>query len=341
MQTLNKRLGVISAFAFMLLLLAINAFTIRRQLAIQVGSQVWVAHTKRVLLELAETESLLKDAEVGQRGYLYTSAPQYLEPYKRASVEIPKHLETLTKLTSDNPGQRANMARLRDLTKEKLDELAQTITLAQAGKGDAAKQVVLSDRGLLTMNQIRRLLNEMSQQEFRLDSGRSTSYRRAVDGTISSIYLGTCLAAVGMILLGYYILREMELRQRHAQQLLEREEWFRVTLTSLGDAVIATDASRNVTYLNPLAERLIGIGMEEARGKAIREVFPIFNEATHKPVENPVDKVMELGRIVGLANHTVLQNKDGSFISIEDSAAPIRDSNNKLIGVVVVFRDAT
>jgi PAS domain S-box-containing protein len=92
---------------------------------------------------------------------------------------------------------------------------------------------------------------------------------------------------------------------------------------------------------SPLAEQLTGRSLAFAQGKPVEEVFPIFNESTHHTVENPVKKVMELGRIVGLANHTVLQNSDGSFIPIEDSAAPIRDADHKLIGVVLVFRDAT
>ncbi len=148
------------------------------------------------------------------------------------------------------------------------------------------------------------------------------------------------MAGAGLILLAFYILREIELRSKHARQMLEREEWFRA-LTSLGDAVIATDKLGKVTYLNPLAEKLIGTDLASVKGRAIQEVFPIFNEATREPVDNPVGKVMELGRVVGLADHTVLKNTDGTFIPIEDSASPIRDANDNLIGVVLVFRDAT
>ncbi len=83
------------------------------------------------------------------------------------------------------------------------------------------------------------------------------------------------------------------------------------------------------------------MGAPAAKGKPITEVFPIFNEYTHELVENPVEKVMAQGKVVGLANHTVLKHKDGTLTPIEDSAAPIRDDHGSLIGVVLVFRDAT
>jgi PAS domain S-box-containing protein len=341
MQIFTRRFGVIGAFAIMLVLLFGNALAIRHQLVVQVGSQFWVAHTRQVLIELTETESLLKDAETGQRGFLYTGDPKYLAPYDLAVSEIQKRIDDLANLTADNPRRQAHIAELRRLARNKLHELARTISLARSGYHDEAKAIVLSNEGLLTMNALRKLIGEMREEEFTLDAARSASYQKTVEATVFSIYLGSGLAACGLILLAYYILREMELRQKHARQLLEREEWFRVTLTSLGDAVIATDAQGAVTYLNPLAEQLIGVKLEYANGRPIQEVFPIFNETTHKPVENPVAKVMELGRVVGLANHTVLQNSNGSLIPIEDSAAPILDSEDKLIGVVLVFRDAT
>ena len=144
--------------------------------------------------------------------------------------------------------------------------------------------------------------------------------------TVFCIYAASLLAAFGLIALAYFILHEITLRERHSAQIKQREEWFRVTLTSIGDGVIATDERGTVTFINPIAERLTGTLLNQAKGKAIEEVFPIFNEVTLLPVENPVGKVMALGHIVGLANHTVLRHRDGSLLPIEDSAAPIRDS---------------
>jgi PAS domain S-box-containing protein len=341
MQVISKRFGVIGGFALMLLLLVINTVTTRHQLAIQLDSQTWVAHSRMVLLELAKTESLLKDAETGQRGFLYTGDPKYLAPYQSAIHEINSHIDRLAQLTADNPEQQARVTTLRQFSDAKLNELAQTISLYKSGKTDAAKAFVLSDAGLKKMDDIRSLIGEMGRQEDTLHTTRAAAYRKSVQGTIFSIYLASAVAGLGLIFLAYYILREMDLRQKHARQLLDREEWFRVTLTSLGDAVIATDELGSVTYLNPLAEQLMGTTMPQVVGRTIEDVFPIFNEMTHAPVENPVTRVMELGRIVGLANHTVLQHTDGSLIPIEDSASPIRDRHDQLIGVVLVFRDAT
>jgi PAS domain S-box-containing protein len=102
-----------------------------------------------------------------------------------------------------------------------------------------------------------------------------------------------------------------------------------------------TDETGKITFLNPVAEALTGTALHRARGQDIADVFPIFNELTGAVSQNPVEKVMQEGRMVGTANHTVLKRPDGHLIPIEDSAAPIRDDNGQLIGVVLVFRDAT
>lgn len=114
-----------------------------------------------------------------------------------------------------------------------------------------------------------------------------------------------------------------------------------VTLSSIGDAVIATDTEGRVTFLNAVAESLTGWQTQEAKGRPLTTIFRILNEHTREPVENPVEKVLRLGRIVGLANHTVLISKNGTEVPIDDSAAPIRGAGGRLRGVVLVFRDIT
>ena len=341
MQPFYKRFSVIGGFLALLVLLVINGLVIRRQLAVQVENQIWVGHTQEVLLQLSNTESLLKDAETGQRGYLYTGVPRYLAPYDLAVKQVDPALDRLAELTADNPREQARIPELRDLAEEKLAELSESIKRYQAGDPDGARALVLTDRGLVTMQNIRAVVAAMQQEETTLHAVRTATYLRSIRLTIFCIYLASILAAAGLVLLAYLILREMKLREQHASQLAQREEWFRVTLTSIGDGVIATDENGLVTFLNPVAERLTGVSPTEAEGKPVSEVFPIFNEVSMRPVDNPVNKVMESGNIVGLANHTVVRHRNGTLIPIEDSAAPIRDDLGRLGGVVLVFRDAT
>jgi len=341
MQTFYKRFSVVSGFVLLLAVLIGNAVVMRRQLAVQVDRQAWLLHSRQVLFQLQQVESELKDAETGQRGFLYTSDPKYLAPYQAAISQVEPDIDKLAQLTVDNPRQQARIPALRSLSQAKLAELAQTISLFRSGRTDEAAELVLSDKGLVFMNDIRQLLGQMSQEEDVIEHARAASYIRSVQLMNASIYLAGCLAAFGLIALAWYILREMDLREKHGLEIRAREEWFRITLTSIGDAVIATDRHGKVTFLNPVAETLLGKTLASVKGADIQEVFPIFNEHTRKPADNPVATVISLGCVVGLANHTALRHANGTLTPIEDSAAPIRDDRNELIGVVLVFRDVT
>jgi PAS domain S-box-containing protein len=341
MRLIYKRFSVITGFAILLAVLVINTAVTRRQIAIQDNNQGWVEHTQRVLLEISMVESLLKDAETGQRGFLYTGQDRYLEPYNKAVAEVDSRVNNLAELVKDNPRQSARIPQLRSLTGQKLAELASTIELYHAGQKDAARGIVLTDMGRQYMENIRALMAEMGRDESALEAARLQDVNSSARTLVRTLYIATSLAVIGLLFLAMYIMREMDQREKHAGEIREREEWFRVTLGSIGDAVIATDKNGIVSYVNQIAEDLTGIKLAEARGKAIHDVFPIFNEHTRRPVDNPVAKVLESGRIMGLANHTVLQRRDGELIPIEDSAAPIYDDQNQLRGVVMVFRDVT
>jgi PAS domain S-box-containing protein len=130
-------------------------------------------------------------------------------------------------------------------------------------------------------------------------------------------------------------------RRRSELEIARQRTWFQTTLSSIGDAVIATDAEACVTFLNPVAEAMTGWKSDEARGQQLQEVFRIVNDETRNTVENPVIKALRLGSIVGLANHTLLIARDGVERPIDDSAAPIRDQDKTITGVVMVFHDIT
>jgi len=135
--------------------------------------------------------------------------------------------------------------------------------------------------------------------------------------------------------------REIAERKRAEEDLRRQREWLRVTLSSIGDAVIASDTEGRITFLNPVAVMLTGWQIEETLGQPIQSVFRIINEKTHTSAEDLVARVLNEKRVVGLANDTALVTKDGREVPIEDSAAPILDAAGNVIGVVLVFHDVT
>ena len=150
------------------------------------------------------------------------------------------------------------------------------------------------------------------------------------------------LSGVGLTLVYQSRQRKMY-KQLFIQEkvLSEKEEEFRITLYSIGDGVITTDPNGLIKQMNIVAEELTGWSENDAKGKSLEQVFHIINENTREPVENPVHKVIKKGIIVGLANHTLLVNKNGKEIPIADSGAPIKNEDGAVLGVVLIFRDQT
>lgn len=135
--------------------------------------------------------------------------------------------------------------------------------------------------------------------------------------------------------------REVARRRQVEDELRRSQEWFEVTLNSIGEAVIATDINGRVTFLNPVAEAMTGWCRAEAQGRPLEDVFCILDEQTREVVESPVAQVLRHGKVSGLANHTVLVSRVGCEWPIDDRGAPIRDSFGRLIGVVLVFHDVS
>lgn len=137
------------------------------------------------------------------------------------------------------------------------------------------------------------------------------------------------------------IARDITQRKQMEHALYLEKERLRITLASIGDAVITTDRNGNVTFLNPIAEEMTGWTNEVARGMPLHEVFQVVDELTLAPVASPVEGVLQFGRVCNLAENTLLKRRGGGHIAIEDSAAPIRDALGIVIGVVLVFHDVS
>jgi PAS domain S-box-containing protein len=157
----------------------------------------------------------------------------------------------------------------------------------------------------------------------------------AIANTKSIVGIIAFTFATGLIIAFGQAMRVAQLRASQRQELL------RVTLGSIGDAVITTGVDGHVTYLNAAAELLTGWTNPAAQGQPLDAVFRIIDESTRQPVESPATRALREGIVVGLTNHTLLIRKDGSELSIDDSAAPIRDDSGRVSGCVLTFRDVT
>ena len=163
----------------------------------------------------------------------------------------------------------------------------------------------------------------------------------SVLGSIVFLLLVAALAAAVGVVWQRNAKAQYRALYRAEEMRRKAEERHRITLLSVGDGVMATDAEGRVELLNPVASELTGWSPEEAQGRHLEEIFRIVNEKTRNEVENPVRIVMREGVVVGLANHTILIARDGTERPIADSGAPIRNEQGDITGVVLVFRDQT
>ncbi len=183
-------------------------------------------------------------------------------------------------------------------------------------------------------------------ERLRLDAYQERKYyflfpHRLKSGEIRLVDVYSCPISDGDRELLYSIIYDVTDREILKNELFQEKEVLRTTLQSIGDGVVTTDSSGKITSLNTVAQEITGWKLDEATGKPFSDVFLLQNEDTGESIENPIQKVLETGRIVGLANHTVLINRQGSAIPIADSAAPIKGEDGKILGVVMVFRDVS
>lgn len=163
-------------------------------------------------------------------------------------------------------------------------------------------------------------------------------YRLDVDGQVHWFECRLRLLRADRIVAA---IREVTDRRRAEDEVRAQKEWLSVTLKGIGEGVISTDATGAVMLMNPVAERLTGVPLSEARGRPLDEVLSLIDERTRARRTSPVQRVLRLEREVGLATPSLLIARSGREISVADTAAPIRDDTGQIIGVVIVFRDVT
>ena len=321
------------------------------------------AHTNQVLDGADDFMSKLKDAEAGQRGYLLTANAAFLEPYLAVNKSILADLAALRDITLLDDS-RVHLDAVKPLAAAKLAFLADVLTLYKSSREAEALRLVAGGEGKRLMDGIRSEMSAFKAIEVETLAQREIAFQSRMQFMFGAMVVSSLGAVLLALLIGYLIYRESQHRlkgmlyqeterslkaQREINQRLHQalgnvqvsEQKLAVTLNSIGDGVIATDAEGLITMLNPMAELLTGWTLKQATGKAVEEIFHIINQETRQATTIPVAAALASGTIQGLANHTVLIARDGKERAIADSCGPIRDRDSKVVGAVLIFRDVS
>jgi len=320
-------------------------------------------HTYDLIIRGNALLSSLIDAETAQRGYSLTGDEAILEPYLAVRDSVAGHLQALRGLTLVSAAQKSLDA-LAPLVDAKLAEMAQVVESRRARALTATPAAANGAQGEQSMDAIRTEMSSYLRTEQGALAQNDVEFQSNMRRLFAGVIAVSLLALLFALAFAYSIYRGAQQRLKNlvhleTQHLLERqeetnqrlqqsnatlqvsEEKLAVTLRSIGDAVIATDAKGRVTLLNPLAERLTGWTQAQAANRPVDEIFHIVNQESRKPATIPVMNTLAHGTIQGLANHTLLIAQDGSECAIADSCAPIRNRDGEVIGAVLVFRDIT
>jgi PAS domain S-box-containing protein len=322
-------------------ILALNGIWAGAALQTLIDDNRWYSHTHEVISQIEGVRSTIAETAAAARAYLLTGDAAYLTGYRAAMDRFHQETARLQQLTVDNPPQERRIALLNQALGVRLALSDEAIETRQRQGLDAALRLFMSHRNDAVVAQIGSVLVALEQEELRLLASRRSRSRAAERAASFAFLLASLLAAAFLVIVWIQARAATADRLRHELDLVNQREWFSTTLGSIGDGVLATDASGTVQFMNPVTERLTGWSAAEASGRPIGEVFRIVNEQTRAPVESPVARALREGLVVGLANHTLLLSRTGDETAIDDSAAPIRSPDGRTLGVVLVFRDVT
>src|ERR1039457_3212322 len=305
----------------------------------------WVDHTDEVIANARQLMRYMIDMESELRGFYLTGDQSFLDAYNSDKEGVPERLALLDRLTSDNPGQQRLLRQLRDLDLRWIQYSEQL--LRQPGGRSLSSQQFTAGKELI--DQVRSKQREILDAEQHLHEVR---YHRAT--LLSKVVVATAVALSLITVLLLFTLTRRELvalsstydkhlkaEAEKTRLLQESRESLQITLKSLGDAVISTDALGAVSFLNPVAEKLTGWNHQTARGRPLRDVLRIIDERTRTELEDPVALVRRSQGVVNVSSHVALISRSGQEYPVELTGSPILNDRNKLVGVVVVFRDIT
>jgi two-component system, cell cycle sensor histidine kinase and response regulator CckA len=289
--------------------------------------------------------SAFESAEASRMGYLLTGDAQYLAPVAVSRQVIDKGLSDLGNAET-GLGDPGSVSQLNTLLADALRDLQATIDLRRSGDQEAARAYLSTHESQRKADTIRSVAGGILDQQYKLFTARSFLARQHAARTRLIVLIGTVLLAVLLLASNLHISKLFRAQDHLIGDLAaarDREERaktaFETTLESIGDAVIAVDATSRVQFMNPAAERLTAWKRAQAIGQPLDQVFSVIDEATGKPLNSPVPRAVQEGTLV--VDNTLLLTRDARRLPIDSSAAPLRNQQGETLGAVLAFRDVT
>ena len=361
MNTANGRIMIsIAAAALLVALVVTLSLGAYRQLETAAAART---QTYDAIIRADGLLSELVNAETSERGYALTGDELFLQPYPAVRDGIRDRLDELRALTEDEAA-RKYLDAMAPLVDAKLADMTGIIELRRQRDIDAVLAAERGGVGRQLMDSIRAEMRRFQLLEQGALAQHEAEFQANMRRLLAAIIAASLFTLLFALAFAYLVYRETQHRlknlvhietqhlldaQEEINQQLQRanatlqinEEKLAVTLNSIGDGVIATDADGRVALLNPLAERLTGWTRVEAADRPVDDIFHVIDQETRQPSPIPVTETLARGTVQGLASHTILIARDGSECAIADCCAPIRDREGKVVGAVLVFRDVT
>jgi diguanylate cyclase (GGDEF)-like protein/PAS domain S-box-containing protein len=296
-------------------------------------SDRWVRHTHEVLQNLQELLAEVRSMESGYNEFVFAGDERSLVAYRESILRSRNNVAVIHSLTADNLNQQRRIPILGAAIGQEI-QFADTVIALRRARGFAvAADYMRQGTGDRIMDELQSVIRTSSEEELRLLVTRDATAQSRLTQSKTVLVLGIVLGLLLVTAANSSLGRDSSRRAVAEDALFVEKERAQVTLNCIGDAVVCTDTSGNVTFLNRVAEKMTAWSWQEAIGRPVIQIFRIVDGVTRQPVPHPMHMT--------LTPNCVLLSRDGSEFPVEDSVAPIHDRAGRVVGAVMVFRDVT
>jgi adenylate cyclase len=299
-------------------------------------------YAKKVLTKLEEVLAEITDAETGQRGYLLTGEPRYLEPYQKAINKVKDDIKQLQSLTAENPYHQKKIEVAIPLINQKFAELQHTITLRNEQGLDAALEIVNTNQGKLIMDQIRQVFSQMKAEEERLFQARSQHTQSTVHRTIWIFSIGLIFDLGILVFVYSNIYREINQRLQVQDQLRDSESRLTQFLEAIPVGVFVVDQNGRPYYANQTAKKLFGQGLIPTNpANRLPEIYPIYSPKSEKVYPSNLEPIIQALNGKNSIHEGIEIHQPDKIVPIEVLGTPIFDDKGNVNYAIVVLNDIT